>query len=129
MLTKTQRLNLLHMEVAKKYPALTKNQIQQILDADQKIQIGDLRSSRQLRISGWGTFRIVDRAARTTRNPQTGQQMQVPARKAITFRAATELQQAVGAGKASRRPPTAATASQTQTAATPRKNGRRRREG
>jgi DNA-binding protein HU-beta len=123
MLTKTQRLELLRIEVAKKYPTFTKAQLAHILDADQALQMNDLRTSRQVRIAGWGTFKVVDRAARTTRNPQTGQQMQVPARKAITFRAASELQQAVGAGKASRRPPGAA-AREAQEA--PRKNARRR---
>jgi DNA-binding protein HU-beta len=140
MLTKNQRLELLRIEVGKKYPALFKPQegkklpmlskthLEHILACDQQLQTADLRSSRQLRIAGWGTFRIVDRAARTTRNPQTGQAMQVPARKAITFRAATELQQAVGAGKATRRPPAAAQAA-TQAATATRTTGRRRREG
>ena len=127
MLTKTQRLSLLQIEVAKKYPTLTKAQLQHILDEDQQLHMNDLRTSRQIRIAGWGTFRVVDRAARTTRNPQTGQQMQVPARKAITFRAASELQQAVGAGKVSRQPPRGAAQTSQQPAA-PRKNGRRKRE-
>jgi nucleoid DNA-binding protein len=138
MLTKDQRLELLRLEVGKKYPqltkpqegkkmpALTKTHLAHILACDQQLQVGDLRTSRQLRIAGWGTFRIVDRAARTTRNPQTGQQMQVPARKAITFRAAQELQQAVGAGKASRQPPRGAAAASQEATASP-KNGRSRR--
>jgi nucleoid DNA-binding protein len=142
MLTKTQRLELLRIEVGKKYPQLFKPQdgkklpllsrshLEHILACDQQLQTADLRTSRQLRVTGWGTFRVVDRGARTARNPQTGQQMQVPARKAITFRAASELQQAVGAGKSARRSnlPQAQAAPATP-AKTPRKNARRTREG
>jgi DNA-binding protein HU-beta len=140
MLTKTQRLELLRIEVGKKYPALfkpqegkklpmlSKSHLEHILACDQELQTNDLRTSRQLRIAGWGTFKVVDRAARTTRNPQTGQAMQVPARKAITFRAASELQQAVGAGKASRQPPPRGAAQASQGAAASRKGGRRQRE-
>jgi DNA-binding protein HU-beta len=128
MLTKDQRLTLLLSEVSKKYPTLTKGHLRFILEAEQDLQTTDLRTSRQIRIAGWGTFKVVDRAARTTRNPQTGQQMQVPARKAITFRAASELQQAVGAGKATRRPPGTAATQGSVPAAAPPKRGRRKQD-
>jgi len=40
---------------------------------------------------GFGTFKVVDRAARTGMNPQTGKAMAIAAKKAVKFSAATGL--------------------------------------
>ena len=40
---------------------------------------------------GFGTFSVSDRAARQGRNPQTGQSMQIPARKLVKFKAGAKL--------------------------------------
>ena len=40
---------------------------------------------------GFGTFSVSDRAARQGRNPQTGQSIQIPARKVVKFKAGTKL--------------------------------------
>lgn len=65
--------------------------------------MADLIVKRQgLRISGLGTFRVNERAARQGRNPFTGETIQIPARKLIAFRAGKDLKAAVdGAGKTS----------------------------
>lgn len=44
---------------------------------------------------GFGTFAISERAARTGRNPQTGETVQIAARKAVTFKAGAALKDAV----------------------------------
>ena len=44
---------------------------------------------------GFGTFKTTKRKARTTRNPQTGEEIQVPARMAPVFRAGTALKDSV----------------------------------
>lgn len=38
-----------------------------------------------------GVFKVVDRAPRTGRNPTTGARMEIPAKKAIVFKAATGI--------------------------------------
>ena len=48
-----------------------------------------------VRWSGIGTFRIRDRKPRQARNPRTGEMMEVPARKALTFVPAKNLKEAV----------------------------------
>ena len=44
---------------------------------------------------GFGTFSVADRAARTCRNPQTGEPIEVPAKKAPKFKPSAALKAAV----------------------------------
>ncbi len=55
-----------------------------------------LAEGDEVTISGFGSFRVVERAAREGRNPQTGATMQIAARKSPTFRPGTQLKRAVG---------------------------------
>lgn len=55
-----------------------------------------LSDGDEVTISGFGSFRVVERAAREGRNPQTGATMQIAARKSPTFRPGTQLKRAVG---------------------------------
>ena len=48
----------------------------------------------RIAIAGLGTFGITNRAARMGRNPQTGQPIHIPARRAPTFKAAKALKNA-----------------------------------
>ena len=48
-------------------------------------------------IVGFGTFSAKERAARTARNPQTGGTIQVPAKKAPSFKAGKGFKEAVNA--------------------------------
>ena len=44
---------------------------------------------------GFGKFEVVDRSARETRNPQTGEKIQVPAKKVVKFKAGKVLAEKV----------------------------------
>ncbi len=44
-----------------------------------------------VKLVGFGTVDTVDRAARTGRNPQTGEEIKIPARKVPVFKPGTEL--------------------------------------
>ncbi|WP_165835947.1 HU family DNA-binding protein [Marinifilum breve] len=44
---------------------------------------------------GFGTFSISERAARTGRNPQTGKEIQIAAKKVIKFKAGKAMDEAV----------------------------------
>ena len=48
-----------------------------------------------LRIPGLGTFKVVVRKARKGRNPRTGEVIEIPARKVLAFKPASELVQEV----------------------------------
>jgi DNA-binding protein HU-beta len=57
-----------------------------------------LQQGDRVAITGFGTFEVRDRAARTGRNPQTGETIQVKAAKVPAFKAGQGLKNAV-AGK------------------------------
>ena len=54
-----------------------------------------LKAGDKIRISGLGILEVKSRPARTGRNPATGEQIQIAARKKIAFRPAKELKEAV----------------------------------
>ena len=54
-----------------------------------------LQSGNDVRLVGFGTFKVSDRAARTGRNPRTGESIQIAASKVPTFKAGKELKEAV----------------------------------
>ena len=54
-----------------------------------------LAKEEKIQLIGFGTFEVRERAARTGRNPQTGEEMQIPATKAPAFKPGKELKEAV----------------------------------
>ncbi|UYX49968.1 HU family DNA-binding protein [Bacillus thuringiensis] len=54
-----------------------------------------LANEEKVQILGFGTFEVRERSARTGRNPQTGEEMQIAASKAPAFKAGKELKAAV----------------------------------
>ena len=46
-----------------------------------------LKSGNEVRLVGFGTFLVTNRAATTGRNPRTGESIQIPAKKVPKFRA------------------------------------------
>lgn len=54
-----------------------------------------LAKGESLTLPGFGTFKVSERAARTGRNPQTGAEIQIPASKAVGFKAGKTLKDRV----------------------------------
>ena len=54
-----------------------------------------LKAEGKLTIPSLGTFEIKERAARTGRNPQTGEKVEIAAKKVPAFKAAKALKDAV----------------------------------
>ncbi|MGO9568201.1 MAG: HU family DNA-binding protein [Desulfomonilaceae bacterium] len=54
-----------------------------------------LKKDGQIRLDGLGTFRVMERKARTGVNPQTRAKIKIPATKAPAFRAAKALKDVV----------------------------------
>ncbi len=48
--------------------------------------VNALAEGEEVAVLGFGTFKVAERAARTARNPQTGETIEVPASKAVTFK-------------------------------------------
>ena len=45
--------------------------------------------------TGWGKWEVVEKAERVGRNPKTGEEITIPARKAIKFKAGKALEEKV----------------------------------
>ncbi len=54
-----------------------------------------LKKGDDIRLVGFGTFVVSQRAASKGRNPQTGQEINIPASKQVKFRAGKELKETV----------------------------------
>jgi DNA-binding protein HU-beta len=54
-----------------------------------------LAKGDDVNISGFGSFRVVERAARKGRNPQSGDPITIEARRSPVFRAGTQLKRSV----------------------------------
>ena len=54
-----------------------------------------LARNKDVVLTGFGTFRVLKRKARTGRNPQTGQTIKIPAAKVPKFKAGKALKDAV----------------------------------
>jgi DNA-binding protein HU-beta len=52
-----------------------------------------------VQLTPFGQFKIRDRAARVARNPQTGEPVNVPAKRVLKFIAGRSLKEAVGTAK------------------------------
>ena len=55
----------------------------------------ELSKGGQVAIVGFGTFQVKHRAARTGRNPKTGEALQIPASNVPSFKAGKALKDAV----------------------------------
>ena len=73
----------------------TKVQAEQVVDTVIDTIVGSLKKGEEGSIAGLGIFAVKARAARTARNPRTGESVQVPAMKVPKFRAAKALKDAV----------------------------------
>ncbi len=92
----TVTLKQIAADLAEKHD-LSKKLMNEILSADLVgLLVKNLKKGNRVRIAGLGILQVKKRAARTGRNPATGESIQIPAKKKIAFRAAKELKEAVG---------------------------------
>ena len=54
-----------------------------------------LKAGEKIQLVGFGTFEVAERAARTGKNPQTGEAIKIPASKAPKFKAGKALKDGV----------------------------------
>ena len=74
---------------------LTKAQATAALQAFETSVIDTLANGGVVTLIGFGTFKVTDRAARTGRNPKTGEEIQIAASKVPTFKAGKAFKQAM----------------------------------
>ena len=64
---------------------LPQKKVDEIIRAYEQTIMRQAASGGEIRMTGFGTFKITHRAARTSRNPQTGEPVEVSERNAIRF--------------------------------------------
>lgn len=57
-----------------------------------------LETGNSVKLSGFGNFQLRDKSERPGRNPKTGQEIPIAARRVVTFHASQKLKQTVAEG-------------------------------
>ena len=70
---------------------LTKADAKKALDAFVKATSQALKKGDRVALVGFGSFSVAKRSARTGRNPQTGKEIKIPAKKVVKFKAGSDL--------------------------------------
>ena len=78
---------------------LSKASAARALDAMLENVVATLCKEEDVILIGFGTFTVSQRAARSARNPQTGAIIQIPATKAVRFKAGKAVEEAVNGTK------------------------------
>lgn len=76
-----------------------KTEVGELIDAVFEAMTGALVKRDEIRIPGFGVFSVKETAPRTARNPQTGQEVKVPAGRKAHFRPGKGLKEAIDAAK------------------------------
>lgn len=66
---------------------LNKHQAREVVDGFFDVIVQRLHEGHDVKLSGFGNFDLKDKAARPGRNPKTGEEVEVSARRVVTFRA------------------------------------------
>ena len=82
-------------EVANKIDGATIKDIRLVTETIFETIKEALANGDKVSIAGFGSFEVVERAAREGKNPRTGEPLQIPASKAPKFKASKNLKDAV----------------------------------
>jgi DNA-binding protein HU-beta len=85
------------VEIAAKHPDLSRKAVGEVVDSLLSTVGEQLAAGNEIAITGFGKFSVASRAARTGRNPQTGQAIKIAASKAPKFTPGKALKDAIAA--------------------------------
>ena len=74
---------------------ITKVAAKAALDSTLSSIQGSLKKGKAVTLVGFGTFSVSKRKARIGRNPQTGEELKIPAKKVAKFKAGKDLSNSV----------------------------------
>lgn len=74
---------------------LTKKAVSDVLEGFMNAVMQTVKKGDAVTLTGFGTFKAMQRKARTGRNPQTGETIQIPARTVPVFRPGKEFKDTV----------------------------------
>ncbi len=73
---------------------MTKKDAASALEAFTSVVTEELKNGGEISLVGFGTFKVSERAARSGRNPQTGEAIEIKASKNAVFKAGKALKDA-----------------------------------
>lgn len=91
-LTKAQLSDLLFDQVG-----LNKRESKDLVDAFFELLAQGLMEGKDVKITGFGNFQIREKSPRPGRNPRTGEEVPIAARRVVTFHPSTKLKEQVQA--------------------------------
>ncbi len=94
MATKNVNKDMLVHEIVEK-TELSKKDVVSMIESFVEVITAELRKGNKVTITGFGTFRVSNRAAREGINPQTKEKIKIPAMTVPKFTAGKTLKDAV----------------------------------
>ncbi|MGI2325387.1 MULTISPECIES: integration host factor subunit alpha [Methylococcus] len=91
-LTKADMVERLFSELG-----LNKRDAKELVDQFFEVIKASLESGRSVKLSGFGNFDLRDKRQRPGRNPKTGEEIPITARRVVTFKAGQKLKATVEA--------------------------------
>lgn len=89
-LTKAQLADLLFEQIG-----LNKRESKDMVDAFFDLIVQSLIDGKDVKLSGFGNFQIRTKAPRPGRNPRTGEEIPIEARRVVTFHASSKLKEQI----------------------------------
>ena len=93
-MTKAEIVQALYTRVG----GFSKKESADIVDLVFEMMKETLGRGEKIKISGFGNFIVRDKKSRVGRNPQTGREIEISARRVLTFRPSQVLKNALNAG-------------------------------
>lgn len=74
------------IEAVSEKTGIRKKDVKEIMESFFEVVTDTLKNKEPIKLAGFGTFVVAERAARKGRNPQTGKTIDIPAKKFAKFR-------------------------------------------
>ncbi len=74
---------------------LNKSECKQLVEDFFQEITDSLINNEEVKLSGFGNFELIDKKARPGRNPKTGEEVRITARRVVTFRAGNKLRKKI----------------------------------
>ena len=89
-ITKADIVEYLHTQLG-----LNKSESKKLVEDFFKEIEDSLANNEEVKISGFGNFELLDKKSRPGRNPKTGEEVMISARRVVTFRAGNKLRKKI----------------------------------
>ncbi len=74
---------------------VSQDAVAKVLNAEIDVITDELSRGGEVNVTGFGAFKVADRAARNGINPRTGEAIKIPAMKSPVFRAGKTFKEAI----------------------------------